>query len=60
MNDFEDELLSYPWSGGHDDQVDVLSMASIVAGGGDQLTGDSIKVIGGGESGGGGWTRVSG
>jgi predicted phage terminase large subunit-like protein len=59
MPDFEDELLSYPWAGGHDDQVDVLSMAAIVASGQNQLNESSLRVVGGGgpER---GWTRVSG
>jgi predicted phage terminase large subunit-like protein len=58
LPDLEDEMLSYPWSGGHDDQVDVVSMASLVAGGVNSLSGDSIRVMDGGY-GERGWHRVS-
>lgn len=44
-NDFDDELLSYPWAGGHDDQVDVVSMAAIIAGGQGSLGSDSIRIV---------------
>lgn len=57
LPDLEDEMLSYPWAGGHDDQVDVVSMAAIVAGGTNVLSENSLRVMGGG-TGERGWHRV--
>lgn len=45
LPDLEDEMLSYPWADSHDDQVDVVSMAAIVTGGGNSLTGNSIRIM---------------
>ncbi len=45
LPDLEDEMLSYPWAGSHDDQVDIVSMAAIVTAGGNSLNGDSIRIM---------------